>query len=88
MTNQNQPETWKSLSDIRKELPKGVWRHTGVYEEMAVATEFKRTLEELWLLPTLEKHFLIAYYRTRSTMLAYDAHLRELAAKKPRKRKR
>lgn len=52
-----------------------------------MAAESKRTLEELWLLPPMEKHWLIAYYRTKNTMLAYDQHIAEIKRKQPKGKK-
>lgn len=69
------PETYKSLDDIRKDLPRGKWLHSRVFEEVDSAVELQMTPTAFWLLDRNDQALLLARRRVRATIEAYEDHL-------------
>lgn len=84
MTNPDTPDTWLTLDDIRAQLPSGKWRHNRIYEDVSVALENNMAPSRFWDMEEDDKAMLLAYYRTKGTIEAYEHHLAEKRAKRDR----
>lgn len=69
-----EPETWRTLKQIRSELPDGKWGFSRVYEDVNVAIATGHS-HDFWELPEDIQAFLIARFRVRGTMEAYEDEL-------------
>lgn len=83
VTDPDYPEEWKSLDQLRQELPKSNWRHSHLLEYVDAAYEFGVTYPDGFLaLSETEKAFMIARLRAKRTIQAYDDYQSSEAAKR------
>lgn len=75
-------DDWLTLEDVRKQLPKGQWRHSAVFEQVGVAAELRVAPTEFWGWSEHDKAYMIAYYRVKSTLQEYEQVLREKESKR------
>ena len=72
----NDPSSWKTLGQIRKELPSGKWKNSRLFEDVSVALDSGLGApSNLWNLEAQDQAFVIAYYRVKGTIQAYEDHL-------------
>lgn len=69
-----EPETWRTLKQIRAELPEGKWGFSRVYEDVNVAIATGHS-HDFWDLSESTQAYLIARFRVRGTMEAYEEEL-------------
>lgn len=82
MTDRKQPDTWKDLDEIQKELGSGNWSSSKVFEEVGVASEHYMSPSHFWELDEVDRAYLIAYTRTKNLMTAWEHHLATKDAKR------
>ena len=68
-------EDWLTLDEIREQLPRSEWRHGAIFEQVGVAIEQRLLPSAFWDADPLDKAMIVAYYRTKSTIEAYEHHL-------------
>lgn len=74
---------WVDLEGVKKRGKQSPWRHSGFFEQVAVATEkLKIPFSEFQRWSDADKAIAIAYYRVTGAMSAYEDHLREREQKK------
>lgn len=57
-------------------LPKGKWQHSRIFEEIGVAVEQLGIVpSEFWAKPKTDQALVIAYFRVKSTISAYEDHI-------------
>jgi len=82
VTDPSDKDSWKDLTSIRKELGGGDWHSSKIFEEVGVASEHNITPSEFWAMSEVDRAYLIAYERTKSTMTSWSQHVAEKASKK------
>lgn len=80
-------DKWLTLDDIREELPKSAWRHTGLFETIGVAIKMNMPPTRFWAMPEEDKAYIIAYHRAISAMQEYERKLSEREAARHNKPK-
>lgn len=69
---------WLDLDQIRERGKSSPWRHSGFFEQVAVATDKLRIpVSEFLAWSDSDKALAIAYYRVTGAMTAYEDYLRE-----------
>lgn len=71
-----EPETWRTLKQIRSELPEGHWAYSRVYEDINVAISTGHA-HDFWELPETVQANLIARFRVRGTIEAYEDEIQK-----------
>lgn len=77
------PQTWKTLDQIRSEVEENKWYHSRIYEDVEVAIATGH-LHDFWDLPTPIQALAIARFRVRGAREAYEEHLAKRDRKKPK----
>jgi hypothetical protein len=70
---------------MRKQIPSTPWRHNRVFEDVGVAIQSNRTPTEFWSLDHTDQAYMIAYFRTISTIESYKAEKEKERARRQRK---
>ena len=81
-------DIWLSLDEIKDKVPEGRWTHNQFFEQVDVAIESGYTPSYFWGLDDFDKALIMARFRAKALIESYEAHIRELEAKKRNKGKR
>lgn len=85
---------------MREQISKGKWYNSRVFEDVVISAEMGIPVSSLWEWSEDDQAFIIAFYRVKATMQAYEQflHDREMSrnqkskknqgGNKPRKRRR
>lgn len=85
---------------MRSQISKGKWYNSRLFEDVAISADMHVPVSELWGWSEDDQAFIIAFYRVKATMQAYEQflHDREMTrnqkskkqggSQKPRKRRR
>lgn len=79
------PETWRTLEQIRNEVDEGKWFHSRIYEDIEVAVAIGH-IHDFWELPEDIQSYAIARSRVRGTREAYEEKLQERESKRNKNR--
>jgi hypothetical protein len=74
-------DTWPTPSDIRKLLPKAKWTHNRLLEEIDVAAEMGQSPSWFWGQSRQDQAFILARFRVKRTLEAYEMELSKKASK-------
>jgi hypothetical protein len=77
-----------TLEQVRKELPRGKWKHNRLFEDISVAAEFGMSPMTFWMHQDQDKAFMVAYQRAVSTMRSYEDYLHAKEMERQSRKKR
>ena len=82
MGNPKDKKTWKSLRQIREEIPSGHWAHNRIFEDISASIELGVRPSEFASWADQDKAFVLAQLRVKSTISSYESYLGEKAAQR------
>lgn len=62
---------------MRSQISKGKWYNSRIFEDVAIAADMKMPVSEFWDWSEDDQAFVIAYYRIKATMQAYEEFLHD-----------
>ena len=77
-----------NLDEIREKLPSSNWRFSKTMEEVGVAIELGITPSQFWGLKESDQAYLLAFFRVKGSMQAFDSMQEEKKASQKNARRR
>ena len=85
LLDRDYPDEARTLEDIRKELPLSQWQHNRLFEDLSYCAEHGIPPLTFWGYAREEQAMLLAYFRAKGSIQAYEQLLAEKEAKKKSK---